>query len=225
MPTTLFVALVFAVAILHVVAAAKSGGRPLVTAAVLAGVMAVSYAAGVSGLLADFDAWPPKVMPFLTAHFIATIAIGLSVYGKRLATNLPVWALVGFQAFRIPVELLLHAFYEEGRIPVQMTYLGRNFDAVTGITAILVAWLAWSGKLTRSVLIVWNILGLALLVNIVTIAILSMPTPIRVFLNEPANRFVAEPPYTWLPTILVTTALLGHIVAFRIESLRGNDSR
>lgn len=225
MPTTLFAALVVAVAILHVVAAAKSGGRPLVTALVLASVMLVSYAAAASGLLADFDSWPPKIMPFLTAHFIAAAAIGLSAYGKRLATNLPVWALVGFQAFRIPVELLLHSFYEEGRIPVQMTYLGRNFDAVTGVTAIFVAWLAWSGRLTRGALIAWNLLGLGLLLNIVTIAILSMPTPIRVFLNEPANRFVAQPPYTWLPTVLVTTALLGHIVVFRIESLRGNDSR
>lgn len=225
MATTLFVALVAAVAILHVVAAAKSGGCPFAAALVLAAVMFVSYAAAASGLLADFDSWPPKIMPFLTAHLIATAAIGLSAYGKRVATNLPVWALVGFQAFRIPVELLLHAFYEEGRIPVQMTYAGRNFDILTGITALGVAWLAWRGTLTRAMLTGWNLLGLGLLLNIVTIAILSMPTPIRVFLNEPANRFVAQPPYTWLPTMLVTTALLGHIVVFRIESLRGNDSR
>ena len=61
----------------------------------------------------------------------------------------------------------------------------------------------------------WNIFGLVLLANIVTIAILSMPTEFRIFMNEPANIFVAHIPYVWLPTVLVQTALLGHLLLFR----------
>jgi len=32
---------------------------------------------------------------------------------------------------------------------------------------------------------------------------------------EPSNTWVAFFPYVWLPSILVTAALLGHIVVFR----------
>jgi hypothetical protein len=60
----------------------------------------------------------------------------------------------------------------------------------------------------------WNLLGLGLLINIVTIAILSMPTPMRRF-EGPANVFVATFPYVWLPTVMVSAALLGHLLVAR----------
>lgn len=61
----------------------------------------------------------------------------------------------------------------------------------------------------------WNWMGLALLVNIVVISNLSAPTPLRVFMNEPANEWIARAPFVWLPTVMVLTAFLGHIVVFR----------
>jgi hypothetical protein len=186
------------------------------------GVIGVSAVVASAEWIARFDSFPPPILPFFFLHFAAALALGLSAYGRRLANGLPVWALVGFQAFRIPVELILHALYLDGTIPVQMTYVGRNFDIVSGLAAIPVAWLAWKGKLSRGLLMAWNTLGLALLVNIVVIAVLSMPTKIRVFMDHPPNTFVAEMPYTWLPTVLVTSALLGHVVVYRVKSGRGS---
>jgi hypothetical protein len=61
----------------------------------------------------------------------------------------------------------------------------------------------------------WNVLGLALLVNIVAIAILSLPGPLRVFLAGPPNVLVLRVPYVWLPGFLVMVALAGHILVFR----------
>jgi hypothetical protein len=61
----------------------------------------------------------------------------------------------------------------------------------------------------------WNWMGLALLVNIVVISNLSAPTPLRVFMNEPANEWIARAPFVWLPAVMVLTALLGHVVVFR----------
>ncbi len=57
-------------------------------------------------------------------------------------------------------------------------------------------------------------LGFALLVNVVTIAILSTPV-FRWFGNERLNIFVTYPPFVWLPAILVTAALTGHILVWR----------
>ena len=51
--------------------------------------------------------------------------------------------------------------------------------------------------------------------NIVTIGIFSLPTEFRIFMNEPANTFVAYVPYVWLPAVLVQAALLGHLLIFR----------
>ncbi len=228
MTAAIFIALVFAIALLHVVAVGISGRRLKhkqarlqrdlsIAVGVVVLVLMISYVAGSTDALTDFRTTPPRLMPFLMLHVLAAALLGLSRFGRRLADGIPLAALVGFQAFRIPVELILHAKYVDGTIPVQMTYLGRNFDIVTGVTAIVVAWLALRGKLTRPVLLAWNTLGLALLGNIVVVAMLSVPGKWRVFLNDPPNTFVAEMPYTWLPTVLVTTALLGHIVVYRVK--------
>ena len=105
--------------------------------------------------------------------------------------------------------------YREGLLPVQMTYEGWNYDIVSGLGAIPMALLAARGRLSRRGLRIWNWVGLLLLLNILTIALLSMPTPLRVFMNEPGNRIVAEAPWVWLPVVLVQAALFGHLVVFR----------
>jgi hypothetical protein len=135
--------------------------------------------------------------------------------GGRLAAGVPLAALVGVQAFRFPLELAMHRAYEEGLMPVQMSYSGRNFDIVTGVTAILVAGLLLAGRMPAWGVRLWNWMGLALLVNIVVIANLSTPTPFRVFMNEPANVWISRAPFVWLPAVMVLTAFIGHIVVFR----------
>ena len=79
------------------------------------------------------------------------------------------------------------------------------------------AW-AGTGPMPKAALWFWNLVGLALLINIVTIAVLSAPLPIRMFHNEPANTLVAFFPYIWLPTFLVQAALGGHLLVFRYLS-------
>jgi hypothetical protein len=56
--------------------------------------------------------------------------------------------------------------------------------------------------------------GFALLVNIVTVAILSTPG-FRWFGDDHLNVFVTYPPFVWLPAVLVTAALMGHILVWR----------
>jgi len=56
---------------------------------------------------------------------------------------------------------------------------------------------------------------LALLINIIGVALLSAPTPVRVFMNEPANVWIAHAPWVWLPTVMVLAALCGHALVYR----------
>jgi hypothetical protein len=67
----------------------------------------------------------------------------------------------------------------------------------------------------RKVAIAWNVIGLLLVANIVIISILSAPTPFRVFMNEPANTFIAYLPFVWLPSFIVPVAYWMHILSIK----------
>ncbi len=176
--------------------------------------MGLTLAAAAAGWLAFGPLPPPFVLLFVVILALG-IGLGRSRVGERLAMGLPLAALVGIQGFRLPLELLMHRAYAEGVMPEQMSYSGLNFDILTGITAILVAGLLLAGRMPLWGVRAWNWMGLLLLVNIVTIAWLSAPTPLRVFLNEPANVWITYPPFVWLPAVMVLTALFGHLVIFR----------
>lgn len=189
------------------------------TALCLAGWLAFTAALAGSGWLAGFDARPPHFFVLMVPTALATVAFAGSPFGARLAGRIGWPLLIGFQVFRLPVEWVLASLADAGVAPPQMTWEGWNFDVLTGLSAPLVAWFAGQNKLGVHGLVVWNAAGLALLLNVVTIAILSTPTPLRAFANEPANTFVASWPWIWLPAFLVPAALFGHLLAFR--KLRG----
>ena len=100
-------------------------------------------------------------------------------------------------------------------LPEQMTFEGRNWDILAGFTAPIIAVLVSKGRISRTGIVIWNLVCLALLINIVTIAILSTPTPWRVFMNEPANYIVAYFPISWLPGFLVPLAYYLHFMSLR----------
>ena len=106
----------------------------------------------------------------------------------------------------------MHHAATHGIMPPQMTFTGLNFDIVSGALALPVAWLAARGN--RFAAIAWNILGSLLLAVIVIIAILSIPA-IAAFGPDKLNTWVADPPYVWLPGVLVPVALLGHLLLWR----------
>ena len=194
--------------------------RPMASRSALLVGGAVAFVATLAVVLADrgalrFAGAPPTMVVAIVVVVALTVALVRSAEGRRLATGLPLAALVGFQGFRVAVELLLHRAYVEGLMPVQMSYAGRNFDIVTGLSAIaLGAWLA-SGRGGRWLVQAWNALGLLLLANVVTIALLSAPTRFRVFHNEPSNVWVTGAPWVLLPLVMVPAALLGHLLVHR----------
>jgi hypothetical protein len=167
------------------------------------------------GALSDFARLPPPFALLMLAMFAATIALAFSPLGTRLARHAPIHALVGYQVFRVPLEFWLQAMHARGAIPEQLTWSGLNFDILSGITALVVASLAWRGGASRRLIAAWNWLGFALLLNIGWIAVTSFPTPLRVFTNEPSNAIVTTFPYVWLPAFLVQAALFGHVLVWR----------
>jgi hypothetical protein len=176
--------------------------------------MAITWRIAASGILRNWDATPPPFLLFLIA--IATLAclIAFSPLGRRLAFGVPLWALVLTQLFRFPLELAMHRLTVLGIMPEQMSYTGRNFDVLTGATALLVAWWLGTGRGGRVLALTWNVLGFLLLANVVVVAVLSTPR-IRFFGADRMNVFVTYTPFVWLPAVMVLAALAGHLLIFR----------
>lgn len=174
----------------------------------------VALAAG-TGALARFDARPPPFALLFLACMVAAVGLARSRVGAALA-GLPLWVLVAFQGFRLPLELLMHEAASQGVMPPQMTWTGLNLDVLSGASALVVAPLLWSGRGGPRLALAWNLLGSTLLAVILVVAVASTPM-VHAFGSDPAhlNTFVAHLPYTGLPTVMVVLALAGHLVIFR----------
>lgn len=198
---------------------ARSAAAAAIAAAGTAIWMAITWRVAAGGALRRWNDMPPPFALLVIAIFLLAFRLAFSTTGRRLAEHVPLWALVGVQAFRYPLELAMHGMYERGVMPIQMSYSGLNFDIVTGITAILVAGLLATGRIGRRTVMAWNVMGLLLLANIVVVAILSTPR-FRYFGEDRLNVWVTYPPYVWLPAVMVVAALAGHLLVFRALRLQ-----
>jgi len=210
----LVIASTFIIAVHRVAPANDRARHTIIASLATAAWLAATLGAAAAGVL-SFSSRPPTML-FLVAGIIAiAIALGTSRLGGRIATGVPLAALVGFQGFRFPLELMLHQSYVEGLMPIQMSFSGFNYDILTGISAILVALvLVWKPG-SRVLVRIWNTAGVVLLVNILAIALLSAPTPFRTFHAEPANVWITQAPWVWLPSVYVLAAIAGHILVYR----------
>jgi hypothetical protein len=168
------------------------------------------------GVLLNFEQIPPPLgIVVLLSTILTVVLCTRSTWGGRLANGLTFQVLIGFQSFRIIIELFLFQLHHVGIIPVQMTFEGLNWDIVTGILALVYLIIQSRISVSREVLIAFNVIGLIFVINIVVIATLSTPIAIRVFMNEPANTLIGYVPFIWLPAFLVQLAIGGHLLALR----------
>ena len=168
------------------------------------------------GFFLDFSSTPPKIFIVLIVPIVITIFFLISSKTNKLLLSIPEEKLIYIQSFRVVVEILLWMLLLNNLLPVQMSFEGRNFDILAGLTAPVIAYFCYTKKKWSStVALVWNFAGLALLLNIIVIAILSMPTKFRVFMNEPSNTIVAYFPFILLPGILVPVAYAMHLFSIK----------
>lgn len=194
--------------------------RSLSNRAALVGLAAVASWFGLTGWAAwsgQLHGWhqrPPALVPFLVAATVAVLLISLSRIGPRLAHNTALWALVGLQVFRLPLELVMHHAAQQGAMPPQMSYGGLNYDVLTGLSALVLAVLLYRRPLPRRLLAAWNLVGALLLSIIVVVAMASTPT-FALFGAHRLNTWIAEFPFVWLPTVNVPLALFVHLLLWR----------
>lgn len=176
---------------------------------ILSGYLIAFSAIVVSGLPLSYIL---PVVPLLFASVLfGAMVIAFSSLGGRLALSLSFAQLIGFQAFRFPLELILHHWAEIGTIPPTMTWTGQNYDVVAGVVALITIPFLNGNKATA-----WfsQILSFGLLLNVLRVVIMSSPLPFSWPLDRPILLF-GYMPYALIGPLFVGAALTAHLITFR----------
>jgi hypothetical protein len=163
------------------------------------------------------EAMPPTIFLLGVLPIMLLIIILFATKkGRLFIDSLPLADMTYIHIVRIPVEIVLYWLFIQKTIPQLMTFEGRNFDIIAGITAPYIAWFGMiKAKLSTKIIIAWNVLCLGLLLNIVVNALLSAPTPLQQFAFEQPNIAILYFPFSWLPVFIVPVVLFAHLVSLR----------
>ena len=164
-----------------------------------------------TGFYTALNVVPPRFLFLLLPSLILLIVFLFSATGKVFMKSLSLKKLHWIHVVRLPVELILHWLYLEKQVPRAMTYDGFNYDIISGLSApLIIAFAFRKNGYNRPALIIWNIFCLTLLVNIVSIAIVSAESPFQQIAFTQPNRAVLFFPFVWLPSCIVPVVLFAH---------------
>ena len=165
----------------------------------------------------DLDQMPPRLMLLGGIPGFFTMVVVLSTkWGQQFVDSLSLKNLICMSVVRIPVELCLYWLAMEKVVPEIMSFAGRNFDIVAGLTAPLVIYFGLQKNGIKPIILwLWNIGSLILLLNIIVYAILSAPFPLQQFGFDQPNIAILNFPFIWLATFVAPVVLFSHFILIR----------
>lgn len=170
----------------------------------------------LSGFYLDISAIPPRILLSLLPVFIFIGILFNTQKGQTFIDSLSLEKLTLLHIVRVPVEIVLFWLFLHKAIPELMTFEGRNFDILAGITAPIIYYFVFVKKsMNKKLLLGWNIICLLLLINIVVNAILASPVPFQQFAFEQPNIAIIYFPFNLLPSVVVPLVLFSHLLAIR----------
>jgi hypothetical protein len=178
--------------------------------------LVIQAAMAFTGFYRDYSVLPPRFLLAIGPPMLLTIILFLTRPGRAFIDRLQLDTLTILHIVRIPVEIVLFWLYLAKGVPEIMTFEGGNWDMISGITAPFIYYLGFvSWKLWPRTILVWNLICLALLLNIVRIAILSTPYPFQKFGLDQPNVAIFYFPFVWLPSVIVPVVLLSHLASIK----------
>jgi len=189
------------------------------TAIALFVLAAIQGLLGRSGFYTVPDGVPPRNIFLLLPVIIPTILLFV-LPSRKVLRRLPLFILTLVHVVRIPIEIGLWRLHHEGLVPKLMTFEGGNIDIVAGVLALVVLFIAFKdGKLIpliperRNLFLIWNIVGLGLILNIVIRAIFSFPfVATQRWAFDMPNVAMLHSPYIWLAALIAPIVLFSHLV-------------
>jgi hypothetical protein len=169
------------------------------------------------GLFQNTTAIPPRLALIMIPALVVIVLLLATKKGRSFTDDLDLKKITLLHIVRIPVEIILFLLASRKVIPELMTFAGRNFDIISGITVPVVYFVCFSNAQlkNRFFLLAWNFICLGLLLNIIINAVLSLPYPFQQFSFNQPNMAVLYFPFTWLPCFIVVIVLYCHLAAIR----------
>ncbi|MGL5891561.1 MAG: hypothetical protein ACRC3B_16845 [Bacteroidia bacterium] len=217
METSLLLQICFAaIALLTVFIFYRATGKKKLVLLILLLWMLAQAGLALSGFYKDTSAFPPRV----TFQVVPAFAAIVFLFGNRKTRTWLDGADAGMltllHTVRIGVELVIFGLFTIKLMPEILTFEGRNFDILAGLTAPVVYYFGYVRKVIgRTGLLIWNFGCLVLLFNIVIHAALAVPTPFQQFGIEQPNVAILQFPFNWLPSVVVPVVLFSHLITIR----------
>jgi hypothetical protein len=190
----------------------------LLTIAFLVGWLAFAATLGATGVVGRYELVPPGMVLLVGPVVMTLLLLTLTTPGAVLAGSIPLSLLLGFQVFRLGVELSLHRLWSMGLAPRMMILEGGNIEILIAATAPVAAWLSTRGNVGRRVAWWWNLVGILSLANIVVRAVLTAPGSLHLIHAEVPDVAIITFPFTFIPGFMAPLALTLHLLAFRAFS-------
>lgn len=170
-----------------------------------------------NGYNSNTNSIPPRIMLFgILPTMLIIIFLFATSKGRQFIDSLRLVDLTYLHVVRVPVEFVLLWLFLNKAIPQTMTFEGRNFDILAGVSAPVIAYLGLTkNKLSGSIILIWNFICLGLLFNIIVIALFSSSSPFQKLGFEQPNIGILNFPFSWLPTFIVPVVLFGHFTSIR----------
>ncbi len=176
----------------------------------------VQVGISLTGFYTNTEVMPPRFLLLVLPALLLILALSVLPRFKNYIHHFNTETITLLHSVRIPVEIVLYGLYLEKAVPEIMTFEGRNVDILSGVTALLVYYFGYQKKkLSKTILVGWNVLGLVLLFNIVVTAVLSAPFPFQQFAFDQPNIAVLYFPYVLLPGFIVPLVLFSHIITLK----------
>lgn len=153
----------------------------------------------------------PLSLPFwaLSTALFILVSLGFLVpSSKTFLYSLDVEMLHYLHLWRLPFAFVFLWLYQAGYSGLTSTFEGLNYDIVIGLTAPVIASLAFSQKmLNREILIGWNVLGL------LAWGIAAWLTGSDTLKNLPLAHLFGQLPYVFYWGFLIPISLLSHLLS------------
>lgn len=213
----LYISIIFGlITIATVLLFCKAANYSKLTLLILLFWLIVQTFISLSGFYTITTTIPPRFLLLVVPPLLLIAGLFITKKGRRFIDNLDLKTVTILHTIRIGVELVLLWLFLHKTVPQIMTFEGRNFDIVAGLTAPLIFYFGFIKKaLGRKIVLIWNFVCLGLLINIVVTAILSAPFPFQKLAFDQPNIAVLYFPFVWLPCCVVPIVLLSHIASIR----------
>lgn len=190
--------------------------RSIMTLVILFIWLAVQSIIGLSGFYTVTDAIPPRFLLLVLPPVLLIIVLFMTSKGRQYIDNLDLKTLTILNVVRIPVEAVLFWLYLNNAVPELMTFEGRNFDILSGLTAPVIFYFGFiRNRINKKLVLFWNFICLGLLLNIVGNGVLSAPFAFQMFAFDQPNIAVLHFPFNWLPSCIVPLVLFSHLASIR----------